>query len=79
MNKFPTITNFIRDPPLIHLQIFSRLQAIDNAFIVFDRNIVATCGDAINRGRLFQEPDALLKEEIFVQESANWAEVDHIA
>ena len=78
VDKLPAVTHFVGDPPLVDVVVLPRLDAVDAAVVVLDGNVVARCGDAVDRRGLLQEPHALLEEEVLVEQCADGAEIDDV-
>ena len=55
MDELPSVTNLVRDPPLVDLVVPAWLHTVDRAFVVFDVEVVTARRDAVDRRALLEE------------------------
>ena len=78
MDGFIRITRVIADPPLIDLRVIARLDAMNDPFIMIEINVLPTRIHRTDGRRALQQPYALLKEKILIEQRADRTQVDDI-
>ena len=79
MDVVIAIAAVIADPPLVHVRILPRLDAVDVILILFGKDRAAGRAVRADLGMPLHEPDALRVEEILVPQRTDRAEIDDIA
>src|SRR5262245_50883051 len=79
MHVLPAKPPLVTHPPVVYAGIESRLEPIDDAVVLFDRDRAtrrASRADAVGR---LEEPDTLVHQEVLVEQTSNRTDVNHVA
>src|SRR5436305_3369593 len=75
----PAESTLVAHEAALRLWIFTRLQPIQNIFVLIDRDAATRTAVGADTVLRLQPPDALLIQEIFTAQRAHRTKVDHIA
>ena len=79
LNDLVGISRVVADPPAVDATVVTRLDAVHDAFVVLEEDVLSAGIDGGNGRCLLEEPNALLEKEILVQQGPHRAEIDHVA